>query len=121
MKKNFIYVAIACATVFAFNSCGNKDAKSSEKATEQTTEVSSQISSLDKAIDEYEKFILEDYIPALKGATSGDMSFVTKLQELTPKLQEIAEKFSDTSSYTPKQIQRLTDIAQKITDATTAQ
>ena len=115
MKKSFIYVAIACATTFAFTSCGgNKDAKSAdETATEQPAE----INSIDKAIDEYEKFADEVYIPAIKGAASGDAELMTKLQEALPRLAEISEQFNDPSKFSPAQLERLEKIAQKLAAA----
>ena len=116
MKKNFIYVAIICATTFAFASCGSKESKSTGNAAAGTEEVT-EINSINQAIDEYEKFVVEDYLPAIKNAAAGDMAAITKMQEAAPKLQAIAEKFSDTSNFTPAQIKRLNDIAQKISDA----
>ena len=121
MKKNFIYVAIACATTFAFVSCGNKEAKSGDDAAAPTTEAAAGINSVDQALDEYEKFIVEEYIPIMKKASAGDMDAVAKLQESATKLQAIAEQFSDASSFTAEQTKRLEDLAQKMADALTPQ
>ncbi len=115
--KNLIYlVAIACATL-TFSSC-KKEAKTSEP--EATTEQPAEINSIDQAIDEYDKFI-DEYIVVLKGSTTGDMEAVKKMQEMAPRLEEISKKFQDATSFTPAQQERLTKIAQKITDAVNPQ
>ena len=123
MKKNFIYVAIACATTFAFVSCGNKESKPVEDAAAAVEELKEEvkaaveINSADQALDEYEKFIVDEYIPVMKSAAAGDMSAVGKLQEVNTKFQAIAEKFSDASNFTEAQIKRFEEITEKITDA----
>lgn len=125
MRKKIILVGVLA---LALTSCGNSsksesgDENDSIEVLDETIEEESVTSNSewDTILDEYEEFVDKSLNLASK-AQSGDVSALTEYTETMQKMQNLQLKLQNAQSeMTPEQLQRLTQIITKLSNAAAA-
>lgn len=110
------------AIALLFTACGGQT-KTTDGADEakapgvESVESESGAEDWDAVLDTYESYVTE-YTEILKKASNGDKEAIDELHKFVEKTQEIQKKLSKgAGSMTPEQVKRLTEISQKMVDA----
>ena len=119
--KTFKYLMMV-AIALLFTACGGQT-KTTDGADEakapgvESVESESGAEDWDAVLDTYESYVTE-YTEILKKASNGDKEAIDELHKFVEKTQEIQKKLSKgAGSMTPEQVKRLTEISQKMVDA----
>ncbi|MGM9696576.1 MAG: hypothetical protein ACI3X8_06865 [Alloprevotella sp.] len=119
--KTFKYLMMV-AIALLFTACGGQT-KTTDGADEakapgvESVESESGAEDWDAVLDTYESYVTE-YTEILKKASNGDKEAIDELHNFVEKTQEIQKKLSKgAGSMTPEQVKRLTEISQKMVDA----
>ena len=119
--KTFKYLMMV-AIALLFTACGGQT-KTTDGADEakapsvESVESESGAEDWDAVLDTYESYVTE-YTEILKKASNGDKEAIEELHNFVEKTQEVQQKLSKgAGSMTPEQVKRLTEISQKMVDA----
>jgi len=115
--KLFGIIALMALIVFSMASCKGKSGSASASAAASAAPASG--NNWDTFLNEYEDFLLKEYIPLVEKMKNGDMTVYAQLQPLQTRLVEWAEKMEDFVTTvgvpTDAQAKRLQELSEKIT------